>query len=191
MKVRLTAGTLMTGALAIFACLVALEAGGAPPAGQAEEAQAEEAQAEKAQAEKAQAKSPGRRMADRPWWNQPKKIEALSLTDEQRGELDALAESCRAEQQAKPNPREVYQEMADALTKGDLDAARKLTDSLADAAAKNARAQAQMMIEGVAVLSTDQRGILASEWPGMFRRPWIGAGKRGMMGKQGAARQGQ
>ena len=137
-----------------------------------------------------QAKNPGRRMVDRAWWNQDPKIEALALTAEQRGKLDTLAQSYIAGLQADTTRRDAYQAIADALAEGDLDAARGQTGRLADAAAKIARAQAELLIDGVAVLNAKQRGILADKWPGMLKRPWIGAGGGGRMARpQGVAGQ--
>ena len=152
---------LKTAVLAVFAVLAA----GAASAQEAAAAPAVDAPAVKP-----------RRAVDAAWWNQPKKIAMLSLTEEQRAELDTLAESYLEEHTKDSSARDAYAAMGEALASGDWEGARRHSKEAAAAVARSAEGQAELMIEGVKVLSVEQRKALYAKFPGMLQRSWIGRG---------------
>jgi Spy/CpxP family protein refolding chaperone len=123
------------------------------------------------------------------WWNQPQKIESLSLTEEQRGKMDAHLEAYLDQRRVYAQDKDVYQSFAAALEKGDAEAAGVAREQVLENLAAPMRIQLDLMITATAELTAEQRKIIASEHPLLFKRPWVrmattGA-RGGFAGRQG------
>ncbi|MCP3963556.1 MAG: hypothetical protein GY719_37445 [bacterium] len=113
------------------------------------------------------------RVISRMWWNQPEKVATLALKVEQREKMDTLGRAYLESQRGSNAGREAFGSFAEALEAGDWDAARERSKTLAEATSGPVQAQANLMIDALALLSADQRAKLAAELPGLLSGPWM------------------
>ncbi len=111
------------------------------------------------------------------WWNQPRPVEALGLTDEQRKKMDALLiDSLGRRRELAQGAFEVRQTLGDHLAAGDWKAAEKDSDDLAERASILARSDADLTLAVVRLLQPEQRRTLDQELPMILRRAWLQGG---------------
>lgn len=119
--------------------------------------------------------------ASKIWWNQPKKIEDLGLSTEQRKKMDAHLFAYMDNRRENNTPPSVAQDgLLSALVEGDPAAAREHGEVLAEAAAAPVRGQIELMIQVTSEMTPAQRQKMAKNYPRMLSRPWIrsfGAGR--------------
>lgn len=128
------------------------------------------------------------------WWNQPDKVEALGLSQEQRQAMDQSLTSflaVRAEAIAKQ--RQAFGEFGQALTKGDTEPTRQRGDDLIAAMSAPLKGQVTMMTEVASLLTAKQRQLLGERYPKLMSSQWIrSSGRLGMgRGNPGKGRSGQ
>jgi len=134
-------------------------------------------------------KKPVKSQHEKIWWNQPDKIEALSLTQEQRAAMDALLTEF-FEQAPTPTDRQANMTaFTAALAKGDWAAADKAAEAMADAASRPIYVISGLMTDVMKLLTPDQRQAFASQFPRIAQRPWVRlqgmAASPGASGRQG------
>lgn len=122
--------------------------------------------------------SPAARPAPGIWWNRPRFVEALRLTEEQRQDLDLILERHRVgRRQQAARYRQAQQERARALSDGDWDEARAAGEDLAELAAASSRDETELFAAVLQRLDAEQRRTLNESFPLLLRRPWmIGGG---------------
>jgi Spy/CpxP family protein refolding chaperone len=174
------------------------EAGGAT----AEDAAPEEAsagEATPAEAPAAEEMTPEERAAQRRqqsiarairsiWWNGPAMVEALSLTDAVRAEMDELYRAYLEARAQSTAEREVRTAFVDALSKGDWGQARKRLDEVASENAAGLKDQGQLKIDVLSLLSDEQLAQLVGSNLDVLRRPWVPPGRRAGPGRPGPGR---
>ena len=131
---------------------------------------------EASEAREGAAESPARRgtLADKIWWNQPDKVKDLGLDAAQRTRMDALLNAFLKTTGANAaGRRDAFAGLADALVRGDREAARAIGDELADGVGEPMRRQVEMMLDVTAVLTAAQRKMLAEKYPGLLNGFWI------------------
>ena len=112
------------------------------------------------------------------WWNQEPKIEVLTLSAEQRTDMDAaLDRFLDLRREAISRQRQSFSAFGDALAAGDEEEIRRRGDALAAAMAAPSEGQVELMIEVTSLLSAEQRGELHSRFPKLLSRRWIGSGR--------------
>lgn len=115
------------------------------------------------------------RFKQRSWWNQPQIVEALALSEEQREQLDQLLEAAiETRSQGERERRRVFDEFAQSLETVDRDTQARLVEQMAKSMGDLAIIRAEFMMDGLALLSSDQRKQLAEEYPQLLRRDWLG-----------------
>ncbi len=118
------------------------------------------------------------------WWNQPDKIQVLTLTAEQRQKMDTFLTGF-FKQAPRPNDRQKNMSVfTSALAKGDWEAADKAVEAMAAAAAKPIHVTTGLMIDVLQVLSPVQLRTFTARYPELLRRPWVRL--RGMARSPGA-----
>lgn len=127
----------------------------------------------------APAQGPGRSI----WWNQPRLVESLGLSAEQRQVLDGLLlEQLATRREAAARYRALRQELAAALGKGSWEEARAKAEELSEVAARLSRLETDLVIGAIQRLTPEQRKILQTDHQALLRRPWLmgglGAGRR-------------
>jgi len=102
------------------------------------------------------------------WWDDPKIVKALSLTDEQRQKMGEYLKAYRKNvlQDRKP---EAFHE---ALVQGDWKDARIQGDKLAKAAETSVRTRGAFKIDVLSVLNKEQREMLVDQYPRLIYKPW-------------------
>lgn len=139
----------------------------------------------------AQPPAPGQGPARSIWWNQPRLVEGLGLSAEQRRHLDdLLLEQLASRREAAARYRALRQELATTLEKGSWDDARTQGKELSEVAAQLSRLETDLVIAAIQQLTPGQRKVLAADYQALLRRPWLvgglGAGGR----RQGAGQAG-
>lgn len=118
----------------------------------------------------------------RVWWNQPKEVEALGLTEEQRRRMDgALTAHLEARRKAARSYVETRRRLGDELAAGDWKAAEKTAREAGEIFASMARSEGELALAVAQVLEPEQRKKLDTEFPLLLRRPLVqgGLGLRG------------
>lgn len=111
------------------------------------------------------------------WWNQDRFVEALGLTEEQRGQMDAVLEANIAGRRGQIEPYvETRRALAEAVAAGDWKGAEAARDRLAELAAATSRSESDLVVAVGKLMSAEQRKKLQEEFPMMFARPWIRGG---------------
>jgi len=102
------------------------------------------------------------------WWNDPKIVKSLSLTDEQREKMGEHLKAYHAKVPRDHKP-ETFQE---SLVQGDWKAARKESERLAESAATSVRMRGALKIDVLSLLSKEQRETLVDRSPRLIYKPW-------------------
>ncbi|MBW2316714.1 MAG: hypothetical protein JRH10_21330, partial [Deltaproteobacteria bacterium] len=102
------------------------------------------------------------------WWNDPKMVKDLSLTDEQRNKM---GESLKAFREKVPRDRrpEVFHET---LVKGNWKEARVESGKLAESADTAVRLRGKLKIDVLSLLSKEQHQKLVDLYPRLIYQPW-------------------
>ena len=116
------------------------------------------------------------RVVSQMWWNQSLKVTTLALTGDQRSRLDALGRAYLEARRDSTAQSDALAAFSTALKKNDFAAAREQAKVLAQASAQPHLAQAELMIDGLSVLSAEQREKLAANFPGLLEGPWMRTG---------------
>jgi Spy/CpxP family protein refolding chaperone len=102
------------------------------------------------------------------WWEDPKIVKSLSLTDEQRKKMGEYLKAYR--KQVPPNRKpEVFHET---LVQGDWKAARSESEKIAKSAAESIRMRGTLKIDVLSLLSKKQRETLVDQYPRLIYKPW-------------------
>ena len=111
------------------------------------------------------------------WWNQTQKIETLGLSQEQRTRMDASLQGfLEGRPDGRREQREAFESLGKSLGDGEAEAARSHRDDLAKTFSDPIRAQVDMMIEVVSILTPEQREKLVTLHPRLFSGLWIRSG---------------
>lgn len=120
------------------------------------------------------AAAPNAQMVVRAWWNQPDLVAALKLTNEQRTKMNALLthsfESQRAAQLQQGQHQKDYEQ---ALAKGDWQTARQQAAAIREGLVATWAAQSTLKIDVLALLTPEQRQIVATQYPLLLRQPSV------------------
>lgn len=113
------------------------------------------------------------------WWNQDEVIAFADLSEDQRSQLDEFfGATLEAQTKAQAEQMEGFQHFAVALENGDWETADAQIEAMVVAMGAQARARAELMRSGIALLSDEQRAKLAGEYPLIFQRSWLGSPNR-------------
>jgi hypothetical protein len=106
------------------------------------------------------------------WWNEPEIVSHLSLSEEQRQNMDG---QYRTYLDTGPPRRDSIgrEAFAEALAAGDWNGARARLDEMAKAAAVPLREQGELKIRLLSQLSKEQHQRLVEKYPQLLRRPWV------------------
>lgn len=110
----------------------------------------------------------GANKTDAIWWDDPRVIKAITLTDEQREKMGEFLESYH---KSKPQGRkpETFHET---LVQGDWKAARAESKKVADAAGNSVRMRGQLKIDVLSALTDEQRKLVIDKFPRLIYKPW-------------------
>ena len=115
-----------------------------------------------------------RNMTSQIWWNQPQKIQEISLSEAQRKRMDTILMSYLENRpEEKPAQQQALDAFGAALAGEDPAAIKRQGDHVVETMAHPIRGQIDMMIEVAAVLSPEQRRKLVSLYPQIFSRLWV------------------
>jgi len=118
---------------------------------------------------------PGKRAQQerRLWWNDPAVVEKLSLSGDQRAEMDRLFETYRSAQKSYAQQGNARTAFHEALKQGDAERARKELASWVKREGVLVQAAGELKIGVLSLLSEEQRKTLASSYPRLFPQPWM------------------
>ena len=102
------------------------------------------------------------------WWNDPKIVKALSLTEEQRKKMGEYLKAYRENVPQDRQPEEFHE----TLVQGDWKAARSEGERLAKIAATSVRMRGTLKIDVLSLLSKKQRETLVDQYPRLIYKPW-------------------
>jgi Spy/CpxP family protein refolding chaperone len=123
-----------------------------------------------------QAKHPRRTSANANghlWWNDPSVVEKLSLSDDQRAQMDGLLETNNNQRKTQLGLAKLRGEFNEALKQGDVDQARKGLASWAEEQKAVIQALGELKIGVIPLLSPEQRKALSSAaYPQLIQTPW-------------------
>jgi Spy/CpxP family protein refolding chaperone len=106
------------------------------------------------------------------WWNNPKLVAALRLTEAQRAKMNELLVHRLENQRAiKSDYLEKRAAFEQALRKGNPQAAQAAAVELRKRVAEGSEGRFALVIDVVAVLEPAQRETLFSQYPATLRRP--------------------
>jgi Spy/CpxP family protein refolding chaperone len=100
-------------------------------------------------------------------------IEKLSLSGDQRAEMDRLFETYRNAKRSRAKQGKARTAFHEALEQGDEERARKQLASWAEAEAALIQALGKLKIGVLALLSEEQRKTLALAYPRLLPQPWM------------------
>jgi len=113
------------------------------------------------------------------WWNQPRFIETLGLTPEQRGAMDAsLDRHLETRRTEGADYRNARLSFADAVSRGDWNAATAAQGRMAELAGQLSKTESDLILAVLRHLTASQRQTLNREFPLLLRRPWVRGGAR-------------
>ncbi|MCP4659174.1 MAG: hypothetical protein GY856_27505 [bacterium] len=119
----------------------------------------------------------GKAEGPRIWWNKQRFIDGLSLTAEQRREMDeSLAAVIASRREKNRNYAQVRRELTAAAVAGEWEKVEKLREGLAAEAGELSRLDTGLVTAVVRKLTADQRQKLRSGFPGLLSRPWLVGG---------------
>jgi len=107
------------------------------------------------------------------WWNDPAVVEKLSLSGDQRAQMDQLFETYRSAQKSHVKQGNVGNAFQEALLQGDSDRARSELDAMLRKMRAPAEALGELKIGVIALLSEEQRKALESDYPRLIRQTWV------------------
>lgn len=108
------------------------------------------------------------------WWNQPRLIEALGLSEEQRERMDGrLRESLVERRRLQRELRSRRQRFMASITGSDWDAARTAGDQTAEALAALSRHESRVKIDILSQLDEAQLSTLTRQYPRLLARTWL------------------
>lgn len=111
------------------------------------------------------------------WWNQPRYVEPLGLTAEQRSAMDALLmDHLERRRELARDLLESRRSLGDHLATGDWDAAEKASVRLGEAFSAIARAEGELAVGVTRLLQPRQRTRIDEDFPLLLRRPWVSGG---------------
>ena len=138
----------------------------------ADDAKNGDAQADEPKA--GQAKAPirgGPNDKDALWWDDPKIVKALSLTDEQRKKMGDVLDTYRKE---VPQDRKLG-DFHESLVQGNWKDARSESEKIAKAAETAVRIRGILKIDVLSLLEDEQREKLVDRYPRLIYQPWTRA----------------
>lgn len=117
------------------------------------------------------------RPASRIWWNQPRHIEPLKLTAELRQAMDERF-ATHLDERRRQGQRylALRKEMGELLAAGKWEEARAKAAQASEVFAGISRAEAEMVVEVIQLLTPEQRNRLREEFPRLLSRPWLAGG---------------
>jgi Spy/CpxP family protein refolding chaperone len=118
------------------------------------------------------ADKPAKRPETRLWWNDPTVVEKLSLTGDQRAEMDELFETYRNTRKSSAAASGLPTGFYQALEQGDADRARTALASWAETERARIQTMGDLKIGVISLLSEAQRKTLASAHPPLIRQVW-------------------
>ena len=102
------------------------------------------------------------------WWDDPKIVKSLSLTDEQRKKMAEYLKVYR-EKALRDRKPEAFHE---ALVQGNWKDAHSQSEKLAKAAETSVRTRGRFKIDILSLLSKKQREMLVDRYPRLIYKPW-------------------
>ncbi len=113
-------------------------------------------------------------LADKIWWNQPKKISSLSLSESQRKQMDNLLNDyLKTHNKHVKKQQAAFSDLGDSLAKNQQKKTSKQRDKLAKTIADDVSEQIDMMSAVFALLSDEQRQLMAEQHPKLMSRLWV------------------
>jgi Spy/CpxP family protein refolding chaperone len=109
------------------------------------------------------------------WWDDPKIVKSLSLTDEQRKKM---ADGLKAYRKKAP-PAQKPGAFHEALVQGKWKDADSQSEKLAKAAEKSVRSRGTFKIDILKLLSKKQRETMVDKYPRLIYKPWRRAMREG------------
>ncbi len=106
------------------------------------------------------------------WWNDPVIVQEISLTGEQRSQMDAAFERYSSKLDAVRQNRGLQNEFLEALEKGDWARGRKLLDELSARSTNPHLEMSKLKLEILPILSDAQREKLLAGYPRVIKRQW-------------------
>jgi Spy/CpxP family protein refolding chaperone len=142
----------------------------------------------------AESKAPARgsNLVSKIWWNQPKKVEELQLSDGQRHAMDAaLLVFLRERENGQSTQKERLNTFGEALGRDDMDTARAQGEKFAEGVATPVHLQIEMMIKVVGLMTPEQRKKMVASYPRMFSRLWVQSARARHLMAGGGQRKGR
>ena len=116
------------------------------------------------------------------WWNNPRLVEQLALTAEQRGKMDhLLIDNLNPRESDQNEMRSLWNEFSAAMSNGQYESADIFRQRIVDQGSDAVDSQLSLMIATVKVLSDKQREQLLKERPRIFSALWIREATPGAM----------
>lgn len=159
-----TLSTLTTCSL-LLAALALAGPGAAQPAEKAGEAAGSEKAGEAAGSAPARGPRNG-------WWNDPKVVEQLTLSEEQRKKMDGYYENFREALRAGEG-REARSAFTEALKAGDWKKARSSLAQLSKESSLPVQTHGELKIDILSTLSKEQLAKLVEGYPRLIAQPWV------------------
>ena len=122
------------------------------------------------------------------WWNDPKLVEELTLSDAQRKKMDGYIDAHR--KQTREASRTTFAALNAALGEGDWDTAREVVKQLSEQAATPIRSLGELKISLISTLSDEQRKTLVEKHPRLINQLGLRRGRRQQPGPRGGPRGG-
>jgi len=117
---------------------------------------------------------PNAQLLGRAWWNQPELVVALKLSDAQRTKMDGLLTQSAESQRAVQQPQGQHQKaLEQALASGDWQSARTEASAIRNGLVAIWAAQSTLKIDVLALLTPEQRQIVAAQYPLLLRQPSV------------------
>ncbi|MGD2115336.1 MAG: Spy/CpxP family protein refolding chaperone [Acidobacteriota bacterium] len=111
------------------------------------------------------------------WWNQPRPVEVLGLTADQRRAMDELlVDHLERRRELAREFMEARRTFGDHLAAGEWEEAEAVSDRVAERFGAIARAEAELAAAVSRLLRPEQRVRLDEELPLLLRRPWVSGG---------------
>jgi Spy/CpxP family protein refolding chaperone len=102
------------------------------------------------------------------WWEDPKIVKSLSLTDEQRKKMAKYLKAYREKALAGQKPAAFHE----ALVQGNWKGAQSQSEKLAKAAEVSVQTRGRFKIDILKLLSKKQREMLVDKYPRLIYKPW-------------------
>ncbi|MFC3193257.1 hypothetical protein ACFODZ_03270 [Marinicella sediminis] len=108
------------------------------------------------------------------WWNQKRKIDELSITEDQRHKMDHdFVAYMQYHQDDHKNQKDAFDALGKVLSGVDLSKAGTQRDQVSQMAVININRQVDMMINVVGHLNEQQRAMIAEKYPKLLTRLWV------------------